>query len=275
MPQIQQFPTRVITEPSFMNFYNEFEWKYAPLHSFSYPVAASFLYIFCVVVHAFSKKANKQPDNQNSTDLKTVQIAHNLILCVSSLTMVLGTIFEIWRRSIAHEGLYFLLCEDIMMSSSGPLFFWSYVYYLSKYYELLDTALALLRGRPPPFLVLHVYHHACIILVCWAWLEYRTSLQFVGILFNTSVHVVMYYYYYIRLVSGPPRWKKFVTIFQIVQFVCSLVFFLLTANEIWGKGKRCAGANSLIITTVFNATLLVEFVKVYLWNSKTQVKKMA
>jgi len=258
-----------------MNFYNEFEWKYAPLHSFSYPVAASFLYIFCVVVHAFSKKANKQPDNQNSTDLKTVQIAHNLILCVSSLTMVLGTIFEIWRRSIAHEGLYFLLCEDIMMSSSGPLFFWSYVYYLSKYYELLDTALALLRGRPPPFLVLHVYHHACIILVCWAWLEYRTSLQFVGILFNTSVHVVMYYYYYIRLVSGPPRWKKFVTIFQIVQFVCSLVFFLLTANEIWGKGKRCAGANSLIITTVFNATLLVEFVKVYLWNSKTQVKKMA
>ena len=27
----------------------------------------------------------------------------------------------------------------------GPLFFWSYVYYLSKYYELLDTALLVIK----------------------------------------------------------------------------------------------------------------------------------
>ena len=28
-----------------------------------------------------------------------------------------------------------------------------------QYYELADTALLILRGRPTPFL--HVYHHAC------------------------------------------------------------------------------------------------------------------
>ena len=32
--------------------------------------------------------------------------------------------------------------------------------------------------------------------MAWFWLEYAQSLQFIGLLFNTSVHVVMYYYYF-------------------------------------------------------------------------------
>jgi hypothetical protein len=30
---------------------------------------------------------------------------------------------------------------------SGALFYWSYIYYLSKFYELLDTVLLVLKGR--------------------------------------------------------------------------------------------------------------------------------
>ena len=37
------------------------------------------------------------------------------------------------------------------------------MYYLSKYYELLDTVLQLLKGRPPPHFFLHVYHHATVL----------------------------------------------------------------------------------------------------------------
>lgn len=33
----------------------------------------------------------------------------------------------------------------------GPLFFWSYVYYLSKYYEFVDTALLVVKV---PFLLM-------------------------------------------------------------------------------------------------------------------------
>jgi hypothetical protein len=39
------------------------------------------------------------------------------------------------------------------------------VYYLSKYYELLDTVLQLLKGRPPPHFFLHVYHHATVLVM--------------------------------------------------------------------------------------------------------------
>jgi hypothetical protein len=34
----------------------------------------------------------------------------------------------------------------------GPLYFWSYVYYLSKYYELLDTVILALKVPLVPVL---------------------------------------------------------------------------------------------------------------------------
>ena len=41
----------------------------------------------------------------------------------------------------------------------GALYFWSYVYYLSKYYELLDTVILALKARPccylRPFIRMH------------------------------------------------------------------------------------------------------------------------
>ena len=53
--------------------------------------------------------------------------------------------------------------------------------------------------------------------MAWFWLEYVQSLQFIGLLFNTSVHVVMYYYYFRRVLGWPVWWKRYVTTFQIVQ----------------------------------------------------------
>ena len=53
--------------------------------------------------------------------------------------------------------------------------------------------------------------------MAWFWLEYAQSLQFIGLLFNTSVHVVMYYYYFRRVLGWPVWWKRYVTTFQIVQ----------------------------------------------------------
>ena len=41
-----------------------------------------------------------------------------------------------------------------------------YANYLLKYYELLDTMLLALRGRPTP--TLHVFHHAATLVLCWS-----------------------------------------------------------------------------------------------------------
>ena len=38
------------------------------------------------------------------------------------------------------------------------MYFWCYIFYLSKYYELVDTALLMLRGKR--VIALHAIHHA-------------------------------------------------------------------------------------------------------------------
>ena len=123
--------------------------------------------------------------------------------------------------------IYRLFCENKETTSQGSLWFYVYLYYLSKFYELLDTVLQMFSGKIPPNYFLHVYHHSFVIINVWFWLESSASLQFIGLLFNTAVHVVMYYYYYLRSVGIVPKWKNAVTSFQIIQFITSAVSFLV------------------------------------------------
>jgi hypothetical protein len=186
---------------------------------------------------------------------------HNIILCLGSLYMFVFCFVEVVKRSRS-EGVEWLFCESESTVAVGPLFYYSYLYHLSKYYELLDTFLQLLSGKIPPNFGLHVYHHAVIMVMTWLWLEHAGSLQFIGILFNTCVHVVMYYYYYLRSVGISPRWKSLVTKFQIIQFICSLLAFLTTMYFYFVRQRHCKGMASVCLSIAFNATLLYGFVAI-------------
>ncbi len=48
---------------------------------------------------------------------------------------------------------------------TGSLPFWSYVFYLSKYYEWLDTVFLALKKKHLSFL--HTYHHFITLWICW------------------------------------------------------------------------------------------------------------
>ena len=62
-----------------------------------------------------------------------VTVLHNLLLSVVSLLMFLGTSLELLRRFRRSGSFDWFFCEDLQQSAEGPLYFWSYVYYLSKY----------------------------------------------------------------------------------------------------------------------------------------------
>ena len=155
--------------------------------------------------------------------------------------MFVGCLSEVVSRTQIEGSTEWLLCESPDTESKGPLWFWSYVYYLSKYYELLDTGLQLVRGRYPPHYFLHSYHHAGVILMGWYWVNSGATMQFIGLLFNTAVHVVMYYYFYLKSLGIEPSWKKHVTTFQIVQFLTSGICFMFTMYIVHYKGKSCKG----------------------------------
>jgi hypothetical protein len=101
----------------------------------------------------------------------------------------------------------------------------------------------------------------------WMWIEHAATMQFIGILFNTFVHVVMYYYFYLKSVKIEPVWKKYVTSLQIIQFVTSLVCFGFTMYLVHIQQESCRAINILYGSILFNITLLYGFINVLLSGS--------
>jgi len=87
--------------------------------------------------------------------------------------------------------------------------------------ELIDTCLLDLRGKPTPFL--HVYHHSATLVLCWTNIVWQSCVQWVPIVINLGVHVMMYLYYGLQALRVDCWWKRYLTMLQIVQFVVGVV----------------------------------------------------
>lgn len=273
-----------------------FDWEGARLSSFRAVATTSLCYVLLVYFFTLSSRKFRLIDgisdisggakNKRTTglkwkpwfnsDLKRIQLIHNIILIIGSAIMLYGVTIESYRRIRAEDSSWppFLFCESPNATTTGSLYYWSYMYYLSKYYELFDTFLQLARGKPPPHFVLHVYHHAVVLLMAWAWCEYQTSLHFIGLAFNAAVHVVMYSYFLQRtLTRKVPTWKSFVTIFQIIQFFFSFVCLLVTLYIVYVQKHECAGMSALMFNLFFNATLFHSFLGVFKSGKKRKIGK--
>lgn len=91
-------------------------------------------------------------------------------------------------QAYGHDGLF---CDTKRQSAGqGTLYFWVYVFYLSKFYELLDTVFIVLRKAPLRFL--HFYHHSMTFFLCWVCLEYSIPVQWIATTLNAFVHIPMY-----------------------------------------------------------------------------------
>jgi len=203
-----------------------------------------------------------------------------------SLLMFCGTAWVFFGRLSSERSAHFAFCESADSaftsggSAHGAYYFWAYVYYLSKYVELLDTVFLALKGKLVGWGGLNVYHHSLVVFMAWLWLDCAQSLQHIGILANTAVHVVMYAYFCLQSLGHSPRWKPLVTQMQIVQFVFS--FLCLGVNlhihfadaETMASGG-CQGQKALLFNSAFNCTLLLEFVAICGRNQKQAAAQQA
>jgi hypothetical protein len=64
-----------------------------------------------------------------------------------------------------------------------------WIFYLSKFYEVVDTMIILLRGKKSP--TLQTYHHAGVMICGWVALRYKSPAVLVGIFLNSFVHTLM------------------------------------------------------------------------------------
>ncbi|KAL4880906.1 GNS1/SUR4 family-domain-containing protein [Aspergillus karnatakaensis] len=97
--------------------------------------------------------------------------------------------------------------------------FLGWIFYLSKFYEVLDTAIILAKGKKSS--TLQTYHHAGAMMCMWAGIRYVAPPIWIFTLVNSAIHALMYTYYTLTAlrIRVPNIVKRSLTTMQITQFV--------------------------------------------------------
>ncbi len=118
-----------------------------------------------------AKAARPQKKSLAERLLQVALCLHNAILCILSAAMFLGAGYEAYRRiryslfcrpgqrirapahAVLHcrtDGVRWMFCEETSKEAKGAIYFWTYVYYLSKFQEFIDTFFKVSRPGGAP-----------------------------------------------------------------------------------------------------------------------------
>ncbi len=195
-------------------------WRYASASPLQ-PIVTISLYL--PLAFLLRKAVLKRTDGRG-LNLGLVLPLHNFLLLLASLIMFVG-LFSAVVADASQNGIHSTLCRETA-GTLGGIWIWCYLFYLSKYYELLDTFLLALRAKP--LTGLHLFHHAVVVPLFWLMLELDATNLWVAALLNTAVHIPMYYYFAVESLPADSFWrgvlpslraaKKWITSVQITQF---------------------------------------------------------
>jgi len=237
-----------------------------PFANYTAIVTAASLYLVTIFgIRQFMK-------NRKRVELKGIVVFHNFFLCAWSFAMLVGLGYEMVKIATAAaaegKGLTLsLLCDPEKVMSSGMVEWWFFIFYISKFYELLDTVIIVLKKNPIIFL--HVYHHCITILLVYVMIEYRVAVRWLATMTNVTVHVPMYYYYAISSMGKTVWWKKYITKMQIAQFVLDIVANCVGFYYI-STGESCSGS---LPSWIFGQAILVSFLILFMMFYQSTYKK--
>ncbi|KAF8462722.1 ELO family [Kalaharituber pfeilii] len=116
--------------------------------------------------------------------------------------------FDVSGTGLARPGLW-----------SAGLGYYGWIFYLSKFYEVVDTMIIILKGRKSS--TLQTYHHAGAMLSMWAGIRWMSPPIWIFCWYNSGIHTLMYTYYTLSALSirVPNAIKRSLTSMQITQFL--------------------------------------------------------
>ncbi|XP_059608102.1 elongation of very long chain fatty acids protein 4-like [Phlebotomus argentipes] len=175
----------------------------------------------------------KLMEKRSAFQLKNVILIYNISIAIANAYIS----YELYLRSNLLN--YTLFCTP-KTTSNDPneirLATAIWLYYLTKFIELLDSVFFVLRKKPNQLSFLHVYHHAMMVgyaLLCIKWFPVGlctySPLQISAF---EGVHVLMYLYYGLSTL-GPTVakylwWKKYLTMIQMIQFIIGMLIALVS-----------------------------------------------
>lgn len=178
---------------------------------------------------------------------KIFVLLHNILLCLYSVWTFLGILHTITTTMNLFEGNFFQslvnsnnyqpkkldsfihsVCDPkigifsrLLTNEQGlhNLEIFGWWFYISKFYEVLDTVIILLKGRPSS--LLQSYHHAGAMMCMWAGIRYQSPPIWIFVVFNSFIHSLMYFYFSLSClkITVPNFFKRILTTMQITQFI--------------------------------------------------------
>ena len=148
-----------------------------------------------------------------------------------------------------------IIDEDGYLWSSG-LGGWAFIFYLSKYYEFVDTFVLIIKNKKPSFL--QVYHHCGVVLTMYGAITSQAGWVSLPVVMNSGIHTLMYFYFFVKTLYPKVEIKqaKFLTSLQILQFLVGIV---MGTGLIVGEHDSPASRFALASLAVYGVGLVILF----------------
>lgn len=180
---------------------------------------------------------------------------------------------------LLNYGLDTFGCQPIDPNQRDPktlrIIQYGYGFLLSRLVEFVDTICFVLRKKNRQISGFHVFHHFSVPIAVWFFVKFAPGGNS-GIFpfLNSFIHTVMYSYYFLATYkSARPYlgWKKYLTQFQIVQFIIMILHSTQPLFIADCKFPR----TFLYINIFFSIIFIYLFTKFYIDNYGKQTVRVA
>ncbi|XP_050400450.1 elongation of very long chain fatty acids protein 7 [Patella vulgata] len=178
--------------------------------------------LICVAYFIFVRLGPTFMANRKPMDLKNLLLVYNFSMVILSGYIFVEFLLSGWGTGYSYG------CQPVDYSNTPKAMRMvrvCWLFYFSKFIELLDTVFFLLRKKFNQVSFLHVFHHGVMPFSWWFGVKFAAGgFGTFHALLNSFIHFLMYTYYGVAAL-GPEFqkylwWKKYMTKLQITQFIC-------------------------------------------------------
>ena len=166
--------------------------------------------------------------------LKGFSVLHSLLLAIYSAWTFYNTYDLVQKATAIHRAanpgsswlsaFYLANCDyDGNLWNELDFGTWVFHFYLSKFYEFIDTWIILLKGKKPIFL--QTFHHAGICILMWSFVASHNNVMGICVtVLNSFIHTLMYTYYTFAAIGIKLPFKAVITSCQLLQFFTGIIY---------------------------------------------------